>query len=233
MNRAMVQVAVAQPSPPPNIIPLKVEMTSIPSPWILNPAIDLMFCCGGLLWLFFLFHNVVPLLPGDQIGLLLLVSVAGTHIPCVLTIDGLTCTNAARARDCTITLEYDTWIDEYDCAVIVAGKSLPLPGCPEVRFNESETPSGTMVHRSDQSRPGSGFCRRIDRRTDGALGDRGAARRFVARGSACKPRRRSNEIERLGRRTLLAASRCATERPPTLRSIGWRTRGECRAGVGS
>jgi hypothetical protein len=80
MNRAMVQVAVAQPSPPPNIIPLKVEMTSIPSPWILNPAIDLMFCCGGLLWLFFLFHNVVPLLPGDQIGLLLLVSVAGTHI---------------------------------------------------------------------------------------------------------------------------------------------------------
>ena len=59
----------------------------------------------------------------------------------MLTVAGLTCNNDTQMIDCTMSLEYDTWIDEYDCSLTIAGKPLTLPACPEVRFSASPAPS--------------------------------------------------------------------------------------------
>lgn len=56
------------------------QKKSVPYTWILNPAVDLFFCCGGLLWLMYLanllFASRLPVANGP----LVLLAVAGTHI---------------------------------------------------------------------------------------------------------------------------------------------------------
>src|SRR5271170_3885231 len=64
------------------------EPAAMPAPvarpfgWILHPAIDLLFCCGGLVWLLFAFHYfyVLPAKNEVFIGLLSLVVILATHI---------------------------------------------------------------------------------------------------------------------------------------------------------
>lgn len=50
--------------------------------WILHPAIDLLFCCGGLLWVLFALHFfvVIPHHAAELLQILAFVSVAGTHL---------------------------------------------------------------------------------------------------------------------------------------------------------
>jgi hypothetical protein len=49
--------------------------------WILHPAIDLMMCCGGLVWLLFAFHNflVLPLHNEKLTALMSLLVIIATH----------------------------------------------------------------------------------------------------------------------------------------------------------
>ncbi len=53
---------------------------SVPYTWILNPSVDLFFCCGGLLWLMYLanllFKSSLPVANGP----LIILAIAGTHI---------------------------------------------------------------------------------------------------------------------------------------------------------
>ncbi len=50
--------------------------------WILHPAIDILFCCGGLLWILFALHFlvVIPHKAAQLLQVLAFVSVAGTHL---------------------------------------------------------------------------------------------------------------------------------------------------------
>lgn len=56
------------------------QKKTVPYNWILNPTVDLIFCCGGLLWLMYLanlvFGSHLPMANGP----LILLTVAGTHI---------------------------------------------------------------------------------------------------------------------------------------------------------
>lgn len=53
---------------------------AIPYQWILNPTIDLLFCCGGLLWLVYLANALVKShLPAANTSMILL-TLAGTHL---------------------------------------------------------------------------------------------------------------------------------------------------------
>lgn len=56
------------------------QKKTVPYTWILNPTVDLIFCCGGLLWLMYLanllFASHMPMANGP----LILLTVAGTHI---------------------------------------------------------------------------------------------------------------------------------------------------------
>lgn len=57
----------------------KPEKTA-PYAWILSPAIDLFFCCGGLLWIVFLVSALAKSsLPAANTGLILL-GIAGIHL---------------------------------------------------------------------------------------------------------------------------------------------------------
>jgi hypothetical protein len=49
--------------------------------WIIDPWIDLLFCCGGLVWIFFAFHYFVlgPKGNGPAVQALALLALAGTH----------------------------------------------------------------------------------------------------------------------------------------------------------
>ncbi|HEY9678375.1 MAG TPA: hypothetical protein V6C76_10220 [Drouetiella sp.] len=51
-----------------------------PHAWILNPVTDLLFCCGGLLWLMFALNLFVGKNLPAAGGALVLLTVAGTHI---------------------------------------------------------------------------------------------------------------------------------------------------------
>lgn len=52
----------------------------VPYQWILNPTIDLLFCCGGLLWLVYLTNMFVKTsFPSGSTPLILL-TIAGTHL---------------------------------------------------------------------------------------------------------------------------------------------------------
>ncbi|CAN5190432.1 hypothetical protein BH10CYA1_BH10CYA1_64670 [soil metagenome] len=68
---ALIATATEQVSEPKKVVPYT---------WILNPAVDLFFCCGGLLWLMYLanllFHSHLPIANGP----LILLTIAGTHI---------------------------------------------------------------------------------------------------------------------------------------------------------
>jgi hypothetical protein len=59
----------------------------------------------------------------------------GAHVPCIITIDQLVCGNADVFRACTMTLEYDRWIDQYACQIDVAGATIEMRYCPEVQFS--------------------------------------------------------------------------------------------------
>src|SRR5262245_59495387 len=50
--------------------------------WILHPAIDLLFCCGGLVWLLFAFHYffVAPSHNETLVSALSLLVILGTHV---------------------------------------------------------------------------------------------------------------------------------------------------------
>jgi hypothetical protein len=73
----------------PGFIPELAESSTVqqpqlqkasPYPWILNPTIDLVFCCGGLLWLFYLANLLVKTnLPAANPPMILL-TLAGTHL---------------------------------------------------------------------------------------------------------------------------------------------------------
>ena len=66
-----IATAIDQSSEPEKVVPYT---------WILNPVVDLFFCCGGLLWLMYLanllFQSHLPVANGP----LILLTIAGTHI---------------------------------------------------------------------------------------------------------------------------------------------------------
>jgi hypothetical protein len=50
--------------------------------WILHPAIDLLLCCGGVVWLLFAFHYFIVAPANNQVmvSLLSLLVIVGTHV---------------------------------------------------------------------------------------------------------------------------------------------------------
>src|SRR5262249_23760525 len=62
-------------------LPEQKQITTKVNGWILNPAIDLIFCCGGIVWLLLGLHyllvNVIHVPQLEQI--LPLIAIAGTH----------------------------------------------------------------------------------------------------------------------------------------------------------
>jgi len=58
----------------------------------------------------------------------------GTHVSCELTLDQLTCRSSTIVLPCQMMLEYDDWIDEYDCRLAVAGRNISMRYCPEVQL---------------------------------------------------------------------------------------------------
>ena len=64
---------------PPAISPKTVAAVNA---WIVNPAIDLLFCCGGLVWILFAVHFAFAqhLTGGPLVASLALSAVIGTHV---------------------------------------------------------------------------------------------------------------------------------------------------------
>lgn len=98
-----------------------------PNPWILNPALDLLFVCGGLVWIFNLLHTVaaqaIVLNPVLQIQLMLVV--IGTHI---FAEGHITATLARVYRNDTVreSLSAYTYWAALGCAsLILAGLYVP------------------------------------------------------------------------------------------------------------
>lgn len=54
--------------------------TPAPYPWILSPAIDLFFCCGGLLWLVYLSNLVAKASFPAATAPMVLLAIAGSHM---------------------------------------------------------------------------------------------------------------------------------------------------------
>ncbi len=58
----------------------------------------------------------------------------GSHIACAITIHGLSCRGSATITPCKMLLEYDNWVDEYDCSLSAGTQNIPMRYCPEVQF---------------------------------------------------------------------------------------------------
>lgn len=65
----------------PSALPEAARPEVKPYPWILNPFIDVLFCCGGLLWVVFAAHifNVGLGAASENAGLVLM-AILGTHV---------------------------------------------------------------------------------------------------------------------------------------------------------
>lgn len=81
MNSSLAQKATSKPT---TLRVLKSPLTSPSSSgWIINPTIDLLFCCGGLVWTLFLLHwffiGATPDGNNPLVQALALLAVVGTH----------------------------------------------------------------------------------------------------------------------------------------------------------
>jgi len=88
-GEAILKKAASTPVPlkvvAPVSIPASPEQNSEPKKatpytWILNPAVDLIFCCGGLLWFMYLANFFLKSNLPITNGPLILLTIAGTHI---------------------------------------------------------------------------------------------------------------------------------------------------------
>ncbi len=59
---------------------LREPAKPVPYQWILNPTIDLLFCCGGLLWLVYLTNMFVKTSFPPAATPMILLTIAGTHL---------------------------------------------------------------------------------------------------------------------------------------------------------
>jgi len=86
--------------------------------------------------------------------------VPGTHVSCQLTLDQLACRSSSIVLPCQMMLEYDDWVDEYDCHLAVDGRNVAMRYCPELQLIVDGTTTGPRSFRANPE-PARSKSRRI------------------------------------------------------------------------